>query len=529
MGLVSRRQALAAAATTAGLGLAGRAAAEPAQAPAPALVVTPRDPRYGEMVVGYNRRWVGTPESIRVATTPAQVAQVVREAVRDGKRIAVRSGGHCYADFVSGPQTQILLDVSGMNDICYDPSRRAFCVESGAQLGRIYETLYRAWGVTIPGGICLTVGIGGHVAGGGFGMLSRQHGLVADHLEAVETVVVDRNGTVRTVIASRSENDPNRDLWWATTGAGGGCFGVNTRYWFRAPGATGADPARQLPSPPKSVHIATGGVPWAALTEDQFVTMFRNYSTWHEQNSAPGSAGTALCGVLFGRTGFGLGLMTHVDATAPGAAALLADYGAALTRGTGVTVSFEPREVPWLASTKVEGSGTLLYDPTLRSALKTAWLRKGLTNAQFASIYRNLRRPDAPSANGIFQLVSVGGQINAVPRVATASVHRDAVMFGEFESFWSKAGDDAANMAWLRDLYGQAFAETGGYPVPGELVDGCYINNPDTDITDPAINRSGVDWTRLYFGENYPRLQQVKARWDPTDFFRHAQSIRRPA
>jgi berberine-like enzyme len=101
-------------------------------------------------------------------------------------------------------------------------------------------------------------------------------------------------------------------------------------------------------------------------------------------------------------------------------------------------------------------------------------------------------------------------------------------MFGEFETFWSSAADDAVNVDWLRDLYGQAFAGKGGYPVRNDRVDGCYINNPYMDITDPAYNKSGVGWPELYFGENYARLQHVKARWDPTDFFRHRQSVRLP-
>jgi hypothetical protein len=62
---------------------------------------------------------------------------------------------------------------------------------------------------------------------------------------------------------------------------------------------------------------------------------------------------------------------------------------------------------------------------------------------------------------------------------------------------------------------------TGGIPAPG----GCYINCPDNDLTGPALNRSGIPWHALYFQGNYPRLQLVKRRWDPTNFFRHRLSI----
>ena len=63
-------------------------------------------------------------------------------------------------------------------------------------------------------------------------------------------------------------------------------------------------------------------------------------------------------------------------------------------------------------------------------------------------------------------------------------------------------------------------------PVPGEAYDGAFINHPDTDLADLTLNTSGVRWYTLYYKESYPRLQRIKARWDPRDLFRHALSIR---
>ncbi|WP_420844516.1 BBE domain-containing protein [Kibdelosporangium phytohabitans] len=93
---------------------------------------------------------------------------------------------------------------------------------------------------------------------------------------------------------------------------------------------------------------------------------------------------------------------------------------------------------------------------------------------------------------------------------------------------WSDQADDAGYISWLRDFYRELYADTGGVPVPNAVTDGCYVNYPDIDLSDPRQNRSAVPWYTLYYKENYPRLQQVKSAWDPRDTFRHGQSVQLP-
>ncbi|MEV7342858.1 FAD-binding protein [Streptomyces sp. NPDC093544] len=509
----------------------GTAVCDPAAA---AVVVRPADARYAELSTGVNKRWTASPESIRLVGSTDHVVRVVQEAVRAGKRVSVRSGGHCYADFVSNADIDIIIDTAGLKQISYDAERRAFCVGAGAQLGQIYEALYKGWGTTIPGGACLTVGIGGHASGGGFGLLTRKYGLVADHIEAVEMVVVDSAGTARSVIVSRGSTGAAADLWWATTGGGGGSFGVITRYWFRSAGATGTDPARQLPAPPKDVLVALTNVPWSAVDRPALTRLVTNFGDWHVRNGSVDSPFVSLSGYLLMRQGTGpgagVGLFTQVDGTDPRAEQLLADYGAAVTRDTGISPSFPFRRVGWLASTKLVGTASppLLYDHTLRSSVKTAYLRKSFTEDQIGAIHRNMTRTDYANVNAAISLNGGGGQHNAVPPAATASSHRATAFFALYESFWTEQSEDPLHLGWQRDIYGETFANTGGYPVPNDLTDGCYINNPDPDIMDPAYNKSQVPWHTLYFKDNYARLQRAKAQWDPTDFFRHSQSIRLP-
>ena len=78
----------------------------------------------------------------------------------------------------------------------------------------------------------------------------------------------------------------------------------------------------------------------------------------------------------------------------------------------------------------------------------------------------------------------------------------------------------------MRQCYRDVFADTGGVPIPGEVSSGANINHADVDLADLAWNTSGVPWHTIYYQDNYPRLQQVKARWDPRNVFHHALSIR---
>jgi hypothetical protein len=91
---------------------------------------------------------------------------------------------------------------------------------------------------------------------------------------------------------------------------------------------------------------------------------------------------------------------------------------------------------------------------------------------------------------------------------------------------WFNPQDEARSRAWLRQFYRDAFSDTGGVPVRGEVSDGAFINHPDVDLADPERNTSGVPWHTLYYKDNYRRLQPIKARWNPRNVFHHALSIR---
>ncbi|WP_367140092.1 MULTISPECIES: FAD-binding protein [Streptomyces] len=138
----------------------------------------PDDLRYRSLTHrGCNARFVGSPDYVRVAASTEQVVEAVQQAVREGRRIAVRSGGHCFENCVDDPAVRALIDLSSMTAVHYDEERRAFAVEPGASLGETYRKLFAGWGVVIPAGATAEVGVGGHILGGGYGALSRRYGV----------------------------------------------------------------------------------------------------------------------------------------------------------------------------------------------------------------------------------------------------------------------------------------------------------------------------------------------------------------
>ncbi|MFJ5552573.1 FAD-binding protein [Streptomyces sp. NPDC093225] len=557
-GGIGRRGFLAGGAATSGAALlTGTAGAVAAPARAadgtavalaePITAVTPGDKRYKDLVRGWNQRWVANPETVFLAETTAQVQQVVQTAVKGNKRLTVRGGGHCWEDWVFNPDVRVILDMTKMNKVYFDSAKNAICVEAGSQLLNVYERMYRTWGVIVPAGMCFQVGAGGHVSGGGWGLLCRQLGLVVDHLYGVEVVSVDADGTARVHVATREAEDPHRDLWWAHTGGGGGNFGVITRFWFRSPGATGTDPAKLLPQPPSEVLLSAVSWPWAEMTKDRFARLVKNYGEWHAKYLKPGTANDNLVSMLalnHKSNGY-IGLVTQVDATIPNAQQVLDDFLAEMTKGLDVAHQplathmgelsampelAKPRRMPWLQATRYMGTtNPTLNDPSLKGDFKSSYYKTAMPDAHIDAFYQHLTRDDLVNTTASVLLSSFGGKVNAVAQDATAAAHRDAAYKAAWMIWWTDPADEAISLKWIREFFHGVYADTGGVPVINDVTDGCYVNYPDIDLHDPQFNKSATPWHELYYKGNYAKLQQVKKKYDPRNVFRHSQSIQLPA
>ena len=115
--------------------------------------------------------------------------------------------------------------------------------------------------------------------------------------------------------------------------------------------------------------------------------------------------------------------------------------------------------------------------------------------------------------------------VNAILQDATASFQRNAIMTTACVSGWADPKEKEKYLELVRATYHDLYAQTGGAPVPNEMTGGCIIAHPDSDLLDPNMNKSGVPWYHFYYQDNYPRLQKVKAKWDPLNIFHHSLSV----
>ena len=488
------------------------------------------DPRYHAVVdKRFNKRFTASPDYVCLARSASDVVSAVQNAVDEGRRLVVTSGGHCLEGFVADPAVKVIIDVSPMKRVFYDRKMRAIAVEAGTTVGDTFRVLSDRWGTVVPLGEHPAIGIGGHVAGGAFGFLCRQLGLAADYLYAVEIVAVDHNGRANVVVATREADDPNRELWWAHTGGGAGNFGVMTRCWFRSPDSAGDDPVTMLPRAPESIATYRAEWSWNTIDEKRFIRLARNFGEWVEQNSDASSPNASLWTLLeLHRKQFGTIVIRAVSSAGDNARAQIDALVAAVSEDVGAVQNPEfARSLSWTDFAINPLPDMFAMPPGGVSVkVKDALLRKRFSDAQMAVAYEHLTSTDHDIMGGMLGLMSYGGRVNTIPGDATASAQRSAIFDTACNTGWMDPSEEVRNLEWVRGLYSALFADTGGVPAPGDRYDGTLINHPDADLADPAFNTSAVRWDELYYKQNYPRLQRVKERWDSRNIFHHALAIR---
>lgn len=471
---------------------------------------------------GVNLRWKGHPSGIIPVATTDELKEALQFAVDNNKRVVVRGGGHCLENFVADPAVEMVIDISRMKGIRYDEEMNAIEVTAGSTLGEVLEALDRRWGILLPAGQHPAIGIGGHISGGAFGFLHRQHGLAVDYLYAVEILWVNNERQVEKAIATREENDPNRELWWAHTGGGTGNFGIVTRYWFRAAGVKERNPSLLLPASPEVLETMEMEWDWEQIDERVFKQLLDNFGEWSKTHSgADTQAGNLFATLYLLNKVTGKIMLKAVLSDCP--EEIAEEFAATISANLGITGRATRKPMRWLEFA-LQPFPDIFVEQRVSFKVKDALLRSPYTPAQAGIIYRYLTtHSDVPG--GAVGVATFGGKMNAVAKDATAFPQRDSIMATACNTGWMDPADEAKSLAWARGLYQELFAETGGLPVPGGQAGGCLIAHPDADLADKQFNKSGVPWHVFYYQDNYERLRHIKGKWDPLGIFRHALSV----
>ena len=413
---------------------------------------------------------------VRCAGT-ADVIASVRFARMHGLPLAIRGGGHNIAGSAL-VNDGLVVDLSGMRSVRIDPDNRRAWVDAGALL-RDFDHEAQAFGLATPLGINSTTGVAGLTLGGGFGWLSRSLGMTIDNLLSADMVMAD-GGRLHTDASSHP------DLFWAIRG-GGGNFGIVTAFEF------------QLHPVGPEVTAGLMVFPFAQAKQvlsqyrDFVATMGENLSVWGVLRKAPPLP--FLPAEVHGTDILALAFFSALKPDAvQGALEQL--------RGFGQPVGEHIGPVPYTAWQQA-------FDALLTPGARNYWKSHNFTKLSDEAIDVVINYAgQLPSPHSEIFLGLLGEKASAHAASETAYPHRNALWAMNVHTRWEDPSEDAKCITWAREFFKMAAPHAAG---------GVYIN---------FLNEDESDRIAEAYGQNYARLAQVKAQYDPDNLFRTNQNIR---
>ena len=186
-------------------------------------LVRPGDITYDQHRKVWNGSIDRSPALIARCAGAADVITAVRFARTHGLLVAVRGGGHSFPGH-SVCDGGIVIDLSLMKGIRVNPVDRTARAQAGVLLGEL-ERETQAFGLVVPAGFISHTGLAGLTLGGGIGFTMRKFGLTIDNLLSVDLITAEGEFV-------RASERENADLFWGVRG-GGGNFGIVTEFEFR--------------------------------------------------------------------------------------------------------------------------------------------------------------------------------------------------------------------------------------------------------------------------------------------------------
>lgn len=430
-------------------------------------VVLPEDPQYASARQVFNTFFNKYPLIIVFAQNAKDVSNAIRWARCRDIPIRLRSGRHNY-EGLSVLNGGLVIDVSEMKQAEINMKCGTATVQTGL---RDYELaiLLGERGLVVPPGLCPTTGIAGFTQGGGQSSLSRPWGLIIDNL--LEAEIVNADGCL--IHASAKENP---DLFWALRGGGGGNFGACTSFRFRTH---------------RIDTVAYAQISWPLSDLRPVLKIWQKYTLPCSDNRlTPLLTMASGENTLLMMQGVFLGTSTELRS-------LLSPL---LETGSPQSVYIE--EIPWVeAAAKIAAT-----QPDSPEPFKSVgpFLYELLPDEAINIIERYINRPPTYSASVFFH--GLGGAVAEVPNDATAYFYRKALSNISFFSTWKTPEGADPGIRWVREFRKDMEPFTKGV----------YVNTPDLSIK---------NWSKAYYGRNFERLTEVKAKYDPENIFHYPQSI----
>lgn len=405
------------------------------------------------------------PALIVRAAGVGDVIAAVRFAALEGIRISPRGGGHNLSGIAR--QEGMVLDLGALNHVRIDASARIAEVGPAVTNGELAEAL-EAQGLAFPVGHCATVPMSGYLLGGGVGWNSGNWGFGIANVESIDVVLAD--GVVRR--ASAAENP---DIFWAARGAGPEFFGVVVGYRLR------------LQPLPRAISTVVRVYPLAEVGQvTTWMKAAMEVVPSHVEftaaiQSAPGSGGAVKV----------IAAVATVFADDPAEASRLHVEIAALAPTDALVVEDE-MPTPFAVLYDIIGQ---FFPVGHRYAVDSAWSADG-SDAYITGLADGIAT--APSATS-FALAVVFPPNRPRPPEAAFSIH--APVWGCIYTVWEDAGDDAANLAWLRRTADAVEAQVQGH----------YVG--EADLERPERRRA------CHTPEVLLRLQAMQKTFDPQGIF----------
>ncbi|HCM76419.1 MAG TPA: FAD-linked oxidase [Cytophagales bacterium] len=439
-------------------------------------VLLPDEPGYHEARAIWNGMFDKKPAIITRCITTVDVVRAVNFGRDNNLLIAVKGGGHNSAG-TAVCDDGLMIDLSLMQKVDVNAANRTVKVQGGCLLSTVDKETQKH-GLAISGGIVSHTGVGGLTLGGGFGWISRKHGLSVDNLISAEIVTAEG----KIVNASVTENP---DLFWAIRG-GGGNFGIVTSFEFNA--AKIGNEVLCGPIVKKFENMKA----YIQFHKDYIRTMPDEMTIWMVIRHAPplpflpkdvhGKLVILLPFVWLGDYETGQKLLQPIR-----------DFGETLGDGSGMH--------PWVGWQSA-------FDGLVSHGARNYWKSHHLKDLsdECIDIFQSYALSMPTEECEIFIPHMEGAPSRIAPN-ATAFPHRNTPFVLNIHTRWQKVEDDAKAKQWAGDFH----------KATEPFSQGVYVN---------FLSDEGADRVKqAYTGEVWEKLVRCKRKWDPKNLFKMNQNI----